>query len=175
MATYTVHEPSTAPADRLDRAEELVFVKDGFSWTAAFLTPFWMLANRLWLPLLGYIALLGAIELMVWALGLDARMTVYAALALSLICGFESGSIRHWTLERQGYGMVGSVNGRNAAECERRFFEAWLPDQPYVRASAFKGSDLATGAPGGLTQAGGASRRRVGRLFSAFTGPERRS
>ena len=37
------------PADRLDRAERLVFVKDGFSWLAACCPPLWLLANGLWL------------------------------------------------------------------------------------------------------------------------------
>ena len=31
LVVFTVHEPPNAPADRLERAEQLVFVKDGFS------------------------------------------------------------------------------------------------------------------------------------------------
>ena len=31
MQTFTVHEPPNAPADRVDRAEGLLFIKDGFS------------------------------------------------------------------------------------------------------------------------------------------------
>ena len=30
MRTYTVHEQPNPPADRIDRAEKLVFIKDGF-------------------------------------------------------------------------------------------------------------------------------------------------
>jgi hypothetical protein len=28
--------------------------------------------------------------------------------------------------------MVGVVNGKSIAECERRFFEGWLPEQPVI-------------------------------------------
>jgi hypothetical protein len=28
--------------------------------------------------------------------------------------------------------MLGAVTGRTLAECERRFFEAWLPAQPIL-------------------------------------------
>ena len=40
MLTFTVHEPPNPPADRVDRAESLVFIKDGFSWAAALLASF---------------------------------------------------------------------------------------------------------------------------------------
>ena len=55
MRTYTIHERPDPPADRVDRAESLVFVKDGFSWVAALFAPLWLLVHRLWWPLLGYI------------------------------------------------------------------------------------------------------------------------
>ena len=45
MLTFTVHEPPNPPADRIDRAESLVFIKDGFSWIAALFAPLWLLAT----------------------------------------------------------------------------------------------------------------------------------
>ena len=39
MLTFTVHEPPNPPADRIERADKLVFVKDGFSWMAALFAP----------------------------------------------------------------------------------------------------------------------------------------
>ena len=47
MLTFTVHEPPSPPPDRLERAESLVFVKDGFSWTAALFGPVWLLVHQL--------------------------------------------------------------------------------------------------------------------------------
>jgi hypothetical protein len=62
-------------------------------------------------------------------------------LSLSGVIGFEADSIRRWSLERKGWNFVGTVVGRNAAECERRFFETWLPRQPVLRVPG-SGPDL---------------------------------
>ena len=132
MQTYTVHEPPGGPADRIERAEKLVFVKDGFSFAAMLLTPFWMLAHRLWLALLIYLVALGGFELATWAFGITQQSAGWIMLALNLLVGFEGDAIRRWSLRRRGYTMIGSVTGRSWDECERRFFEAWLADQPYV-------------------------------------------
>jgi Protein of unknown function (DUF2628) len=132
MHTYTVHEPHDGPADRFERGEALVFVRDGFSLTAAVLTPFWMIANGLWLALLAYLAVLVGIELAVWLLGIGQQAGSWILVALHLLVGFESDEIRRWTLARRGYDLVGSVSGRNLDECERRFVEAWLQERPYA-------------------------------------------
>jgi hypothetical protein len=130
MRIYTVHEPPDPPADRIDRAASLVFVKDGFSWTAALLAPFWMLANRLWWPLLGYVILSGIIELVRLVAGLDPGLAATAVIALHLLIGLEAGTLRRWRLERAGWRWLGSVSGRSALECERRFYDGWLPTEP---------------------------------------------
>jgi len=132
MHTYTVHEPHNGPADRFERGEALVFVRDGFSLTAALLTPFWMIANGLWIALLAYLAALIGIELVAWLLGIGQQATGWIILALHLLVGFESDEIRRWTLGRRGYDLVGSVSGRSLDECERRFVEAWLRDRPHA-------------------------------------------
>lgn len=132
MLTFTVHEPPNPPADRVDRAESLVFVKDGFGWMAALFAPIWLLVYRLWWPLLGFIVLSVAFELAKRAAGLDARWIGLAVLGLSLLIGFEADTLRRWALRRRGWRTLGSVSGKTAAECERRFFEAWLPTQPIL-------------------------------------------
>lgn len=136
MLTFTVHEPPNPPPDRLDRADALVFVKDGFSWGAAVLAPLWMLAHRLWWPLLGYIALSGAFELFRWGTGFDQRWIVLATVALNLLVGFEADTLKRWALEKRGWRTLASVSGRTVDECERRFFEAWLPGQPIIAPAA---------------------------------------
>jgi uncharacterized membrane protein len=134
MLTYTVHEPPNAPSDRIDRAERLVFVKDGFSWTAAVFTPIWLIVHRLWWPLLGYILL---IVLCTWLGSLfDSGWSTLATLALHLLIGLEADTLRRWGLQRRGWRTVGSVTGRTAEECERRFFDMWLPAQPVIAAGS---------------------------------------
>ena len=132
MLTFTVHEPPDPPADRIDRAESLVFVKDGFSWIAALFSPIWLLVHRLWWPLLGYVVLSGLLELVRWSAIVDPGWVMLAGIALHLLIGFEADTLRRSALDRRGWQILGSVSGRNAAECERRFYEGWLPTQPVI-------------------------------------------
>ncbi|MGH6814825.1 MAG: DUF2628 domain-containing protein [Hyphomicrobiaceae bacterium] len=133
MIVYTVHEPPDPPADRLDRGERLVFVKDGFSWSAALFAPLWMIPNRLWRVLIVYLLVVGALYF-----SYDFAKTVIpgasglAVFALHTIIGFEAAFLKRWGLARRGWRDLGPVAGRSAAECERRFFDAWLPHEPAV-------------------------------------------
>jgi hypothetical protein len=144
MRTYTVHEPRNAPPGRIERAEGLVFVKDGFSWMAVLFTPFWMIFYRLWWPLLGYVllvALVGGLRDAIAALGLMSAETVQdwtmlVMLAIGLLIGFEAGALRRWDLDRRGWSTLGAVTGRTADDCERRFFELWLPAQADTAAAS---------------------------------------
>jgi uncharacterized protein DUF2628 len=136
MRTYTIHEQPDPAADRVDRAEALVFIKDGFSWAAAFFAPIWLLLHRLWWPLLGYVIIGGAFQFVQMLLTFDKRWLGLAVFALHLLIGFEADTLRRWGLERRGWRNVGTVSGRSAAECERRFFDAWLPTQPILAAGA---------------------------------------
>ena len=132
MLTFTVHEPPNPPPDRVDRAESLVFIKDGFGWVAALFAPIWLIVYRLWWPLLGFVVLSGGFELIKRVTGVDQRWVGLAVLALNLMIGFEADTLRRWALERRGWRTLGSVTGKTAAECERRFFETWLPTQPII-------------------------------------------
>jgi hypothetical protein len=134
MQTFTVHEPPSPAADRVDRAESLVFIKEGFSWGAALFGPLWLLAHRLWWPLLGYVVVYGAIEAVRLARLIDQRWIGLVLFALNLLLAFEGDSLRRWALDRRGWRLLGAANGRNRAECERRFFDAWLPAQPVLQA-----------------------------------------
>jgi hypothetical protein len=126
VVIYTVHEPPNGPANRLESAERLVFVKDGFSWLAAAVPPLWLLFKRMWLELAIYA---GGTGLMVWALtAMGATNTSNALLLIvQIIFGFEAGALYSASLERRGWRLVGTVTGRNSEDCERRFLEAWLP------------------------------------------------
>jgi len=132
MKSFTVYEPPGGPADRLDRAEAMVFVKEGFSWSAAFLTPFWLPMNGLWIELLVYLAVIGGTEAVLKAFSVNQGIISTLLLALHIVIGFEADTLRRWKLARSGWRMVGSVTGPRLVDCERRFFEAWLPQQPLV-------------------------------------------
>ncbi len=162
MKTYTVHEHPEPPADRLDRAGRLVFIRDGFSWSAGLLTPFWAIAHRLWFVLLGYIATLIVMSIGFYALDLSQTVSTITILALQLAIAFEAASLRRWELRFRGWQFLGSVNGRTREDCERRFFALWLPSQPLIRVETLSGSRFLGGA------SFGASTERLRRRFTGF-------
>ena len=135
VVTYTVHEPPNAAADRVDRASDLLFVKDGFHWLTALCPPLGFISKQLWLELLGYVLIVGAVVgLLSWA-GLNPSWIALLVAALNFYLGFEISSFERNNLDRNGWLTIGSVTGRNLSECERRFFETWLPDQPIITAA----------------------------------------
>jgi Protein of unknown function (DUF2628) len=136
MITVTVHEPPSPPSDRLDRAERLAFVKDGYNWVAAAWPPFWMLGQKLWWALVAYLSIAFGLA----ALGVSPVVAGLILLGLHLLIGLEADSILRWSLDRSGWQVVGTVVGRNLAECERRFFDDWLPQQPIIRVGALRTS-----------------------------------
>jgi Protein of unknown function (DUF2628) len=138
MITVTVHEPPSPPADRLDRAERLEFVKDGYNWVAAAWPPLWMLGQKLWWAFGAYLAIAATFSFVLAALGVSPALIAMLFLGLHLLIGLEADSIVRWNLDRTGWQVVGTVVGRNLAECERRFFDDWLPQQPIIRVAALR-------------------------------------
>jgi hypothetical protein len=154
MQAYTVHEPPSPPADRIDRAERIVFVRDGFSLSAAIFAPLWLLAHRMWWPLLGYIVVVGGLEVAAgtwWNAG--GGWVGLLVTALHLIVGFEADTLRRWQLDRRGWQNLGVVTGRNGEECERRFFDIWLPSKPIFAAPLPSGASATDGEPSPLRSA----------------------
>lgn len=163
MRTYTVHEPAQPLADRLDRASSLVFVRDGFTWSAFLFTFIWTLANRLWLTFIGYVVAVVLIVLVLNLAGLgDTAVLPIALFGLQFAIGFEAASLRRAELRFRGWDFLGSVNGRNREDCERRFFELWLPTQPLMRVESLSHSRFLDGS------AFNAARDRLSDRFSGF-------
>jgi hypothetical protein len=51
---------------------------------------------------------------------------------INIYLGFEISTLKRWMLEQNGWQSLGVVTGKSIAECERRFFESWLPGQPII-------------------------------------------
>ena len=144
MVTYTVHEPPYASASRLESAEQLVFVHDGFSWFAALFPAIWLLMKRMWLEFAIFAAGAGFI---VWAFtAAGAPETGNAILlAIQIVFGFEAGALYSAALERRGWRLVGTVSGHSREDCERRFLEVWLPTRTEIPPSEI--ANVAPAAP----------------------------
>lgn len=136
MVTYTVHEPPDPGSDRVDRGVELEFVKDGFSWLTAICPPIGFLANGLWLFALAYLVGAAALGWALSALKLGPQMTGFVFVLINIYLGLEISTLKRWMLEQTGWQALGVVTGSSIAECERRFFESWLPEQPIIAGEA---------------------------------------
>jgi hypothetical protein len=136
VVTYTVHEPPSPEADRIDRGVELEFVKDGFSWLTAICPPLGFIANGLWLFAVAYLVAATALAWGLAALKVDAQWISLLFIMLGIYLGFEISTLKRWMLEQTGWQTLGVVTGRSIEDCERRFFESWLPAQPIITARA---------------------------------------
>ena len=123
MPIYTVHEPPPRKGESAASPERYVFVRDGFRLWAFLLAPFWMLVNRLWLVLLGYVVLNAALALALTLLRAPGGARFAVMLALAFLVGLEAGTLKRWTLRK--WKTVGTVSADNAEAAERRFFDAW--------------------------------------------------
>ncbi len=138
MAEYTVYEPRYTADDPIERAERLVFVKDGFHWWAAIFPALWLMVKGLWLELAVCLVLIGALTWGSEALGISDSVSGTLLLIAQVVFGFEAGTVESAALERRGWRCVGWVEGRNLTDSERHFFTDWLPSQrealprPYV-------------------------------------------
>ena len=148
MKVYTVHEQAAPAADRLDRAEHLEFVADGFDWQAALFAPFMLAGYQLWVGLAIYAVALATLMALLRGLGASPAWIGLAIAALHVFVGFEFHELRRATLDAAGWANLGTVTGRTRYDCERRFMDDWLPRQPLLsglrspRDSAPQASDL---------------------------------
>jgi hypothetical protein len=123
MAVYTVHKPPSRAGAAAP--ERFIFVRDAFSWAALLFGPFWMLWHRMWLALLGYMAVTTVLALVLQLHGSAGVGTIVWAL-LALLLGFEAGTLRRFTLGRRGFRNIGIVVGDDLELAERRFFDSWI-------------------------------------------------
>lgn len=135
MKTFTVHEPPSPSTDRIEHADQLEFVKDGFSRLTAIFPPLGFAANGLWLAIAGYVAAVLLLVGLGKLIGASDDVVGPFLLALHIYLGLELHTIKSWWLDRNGWRTLGSVSGKDLEECERRFFENWTPDQPAAPSS----------------------------------------
>jgi hypothetical protein len=129
MPVYTVHAPEGADVTVRDGADKFVFVRDGFFVWAFVFGPLWLLSHRLWLALLGYLAVSVVGEMVLWLLHAGAGTRLVAMLFVALLMGFEAASLWRWTLSRRGWRQIDIVVADDEEAAERRFFDRWTAKQ----------------------------------------------
>ncbi|MFW6077226.1 MAG: DUF2628 domain-containing protein [Hyphomicrobiales bacterium] len=124
MRVYTVHHRQEASGSLTGLGEDVILVKDGFSWPAFFLAPIWLIYKRMWIVLAFYVAAaIASAVLAELALAPDGAVFV-ANLALHLLLGLEGNDLYRWTLARRRYREQASVVGNDLMTAEQRYFEA---------------------------------------------------
>jgi hypothetical protein len=128
MPVYTVHAPVNDGAD-FAATDKFKFVRDGFHFWAAVASPIWLVWHRLWLALIGWIAVTVALELGLIALGAGRGSILLADLLIAILMGFEAASLQRWTLSRRNWRQLDIVVADDAESAERRFFDRWTARQ----------------------------------------------
>src|SRR6476646_7283693 len=127
MAVFTVHGPRPRKRESTAAPDRYAFVRDGFYFWAFLLGPLWMLRRRLWLVLVIYLVVTGAIQAALWALGVSGVVKFAVGVLIAVLVGCEAGTLRRWSLRRR-WTNVGLVVAPNQEMAERRFFESWSAD-----------------------------------------------
>jgi hypothetical protein len=130
MVVFNVYEPPYAAGTADERAEDLLFVRDGFHWWAMLAPALWFLVKRLWLELGLFIAFVLAVSWGLSALGAAPVVAGIILIIAQIVIGFEAGYIQARALERKNWTFQGTVTGRKLDDCERRFLQDWLASQP---------------------------------------------
>ena len=166
MSVYTVYEPPLKAHESAPDPERFVFVRDGFSFWAFLLAPFWLLRYRLWLAFIGYVIVAIALQIALRLIGASPTVTVIVAALLSLLVGFEAATLRRFTLSRRGWRNVGIVVGDDLESAERRFFDAWV-HKSWVDQSSVDGAPRASSPAMGMPMA----RRPSSEVIGLFPQP----
>lgn len=128
MPVYTVHAPVAYDAD-LIATDKFVFVRDGFHFWAAVFSVIWLIWNRLWLALIGWIVLTVAIGFGMKAVGATNGAVMFVDFLIAVLMGFEAATLQRWTLSRRKWRQLDIVVADDAESAERRFFDRWTARQ----------------------------------------------
>lgn len=151
MTAYAIYEPPEAARDLAESADQLVFVKEGFSWPALFVPMLWLIYQRMWIELMLLVLLL---VLVGWIFGTgdsNAMLLRIVNIGIVVMFAFEANDLLGAALERRGYRYAGVALGPDRQSAELSFFRSWLPEQdrvePTPRAAAPR-APLAASRPG---------------------------
>jgi hypothetical protein len=128
MPVYTVHAPVAYDAD-LAATDKFVFVRDGFHFWAAVASFIWLIWNRLWLALIGWVVLTLAIGFGMNALGATRGAILFVDLLIAILMGLEAATLQRWTLSRRKWRQLDIVVADDEESAERRFFDRWTAKQ----------------------------------------------
>ena len=131
MAIFTVHQPPLKKYESAPDPDRFAFVRDGFSFWAMVFGPLWMLRHRMWLVLIGYIAVVVALYFALRLVGASARPPLSPVCCWRCCIGIEAGTLRRFTLGRRRFRNLGVIVGDDREMAERRFFDSWVKGETF--------------------------------------------
>ncbi|WP_119390542.1 DUF2628 domain-containing protein [Taklimakanibacter lacteus] len=109
-------------------ADDVVFLREGFSWWALLFPLPWLAIKGMWIVLVIAVAAQFLIWSIAEALGFGEAMRMVFSLLINLVLGFEGKDLLRWSYQRRGFSEKGLVQGDDLEEAEYRFFtEIGLP------------------------------------------------
>src|ERR1700733_6975965 len=109
MPVYTVHAPVADGTDPRTVTDRFVFVRDGFHFWALVFGPLWLAWPRLWLALIGYIAIWVGVGVALTQLHASSGTRLAVTLLIALLMGFEAASLWRWTFSRRKWRQLDVV------------------------------------------------------------------
>ena len=128
MPVFTVHAPVDGGAD-VTATDKFTFVRDGFHFWAMVASVLWLVWHRLWLALIGWVALNAAIWFGLTALGVGGGTVLLADVLIAILMGLEAASLQRGSLSRRKWRQLDIVVADDEEAAERRFFDRWTARQ----------------------------------------------
>ena len=116
---FNVYEKPEAP----EPTERMEMLRDGFSFFAFALSFFWLIFNRMWLVLLGYVAVLVLVALAAQLGQLSEHAVLLLQGGINLLLGFHAYDLQGWVLKRRGYRLAGVLVAESELAAQRRYYE----------------------------------------------------
>jgi hypothetical protein len=126
MPVWTVHAPPP-PGVSAEPEDDVVFIREGFSWTALVFAPIWALAHRLWLSFTLW--LVAAILISLVGAKLGGVITWPLWIGFLVWFGYEAADFRRARLTRRDWAMVDIIHAPTRRFAEYRYFEKRAEDR----------------------------------------------
>lgn len=116
---FTVYEKPEA-SDPVDR---VVLLREGFSFWALIFNVLWLIANRMWLVLTGYVVVAIALAIACAALQASELATTLVQFWLQVMLAYHAYDLQGWVLRRKKYRMAGVLVAESEMYAMRRYYE----------------------------------------------------
>jgi hypothetical protein len=121
------------------QAENMRFIKEGFSWAAFLFGPLWALAHLKWLTFGLMLCAISFIIALEYLGAISPEQGTIIMLGLAFIAGFEGNNWLKAGLVRRGWRESGIAIGASKAEAERDFLRIYQPPRADNDLATFHG------------------------------------